>query len=227
LVYCDSRSKETTFENCELVNGHDAQLNGPDTLFRSNWVANLNDDGVFVGDTAERLTITGNVFERCLHVLSMASQGSTNPGPVFVHRNLVDLRRPTLGRRPHPGQTGGGVDDNAVLRLGNFFKGRTPDPDLAVVHSTIVIRQSQAARHNLFAEYDGQSRRRVFNNIFVGIDNTGHRGRPLAFLPGSADNAAADGNCYWGIDRVPRTPLQIRAAQQERQAPSTLSTGPI
>ncbi len=218
LVYCESKSKETTFANCELVNGHDAQLNGPDSVFRGNWVANLNDDGVFVGKTAERLTITGNVFERCLHVVSMASQSSTNPGPVYVHRNLVDLRRPTLGRRPKPGQTDGGVDEDAVLRLGNFFKGRGSDPDLAVLHNTIVIRQSQGVRHNLFVEYDGQSRRRVFNNIFVGIDNTGHPDRPLAYLPGSADNAAADGNCYWGIDRVPRTLLHVRDPQPGEEA---------
>lgn len=212
LVYCHPLSSRTSFEHCELVNGHDAQLNGPDSVFRSNWVANLNDDGIFVGETAKRLLITGNVFERCLFVLSLASK-SPNSGPVYVHRNLVDLRRPTLGRRPLTVPANLSPDERPVLRLGNFFKSTAPDPDLAVVHNTVVINQSQRAVHSLFRSYDGQSLRRVLNNIFVGIDNGHQVDRPLAYLPGVHDNAESDGNCYWGINRDPLTKLVVRVPQ--------------
>jgi hypothetical protein len=213
LVYCHRLSSRTTVENCELVNGHDAQLNGPDSVFRSNWVANLNDDGLFIGETAQRLVITGNVFERCLFVLSVASE-DPNSGPLYVHRNLVDLRRPTLGRRPPTVlENITAEEERPVVRLGNFFKSNTPDPDLAVFHNTVVINQSQRAVHNLFRSYDGQSRRRVLNNVFVGIDNGDHVDRPLAYLPAVQDDAESDGNCYWGIDRTPPTRLVVRDRQ--------------
>lgn len=218
LVYCHPLSSRTTVEHCELVNGHDSQLNGPDSVFRSNWVANLNDDGIFVGETATGLLITGNVFERCLSVLSLASE-KPNPGPVYVHRNLIDLRRPTCGRRPLPVPANVIAEERPVLRLGNFFKSTSPDPDLAVVHNTVVINQSQRAVHNLFRSYDGHSRRRVLNNIFVGIDNNHHEDRPLAYLPSVQDNAESDGNCYWGIDRMPLTKLVVRGPQDGDGSP--------
>jgi hypothetical protein len=69
-----------------------------EAVFRHNWVHNINDDGVFVGRTATNLRITGNVFEKCLTVLSLAS--TSRSGPIFLHRNLIDLRGATAGRRP-------------------------------------------------------------------------------------------------------------------------------
>jgi hypothetical protein len=65
---------------------------------------------------------------------------------------------------------------------------------------------------NLFRSYDGASRRRVLNNIFVGIDNAGAVDRPLAYLPAITDDAESDGNCYWGVDREPRIRLIVREA---------------
>jgi hypothetical protein len=134
LAYCDERSSRTTFENCELINAHDIQLNGPDTVFRRNWVHNLNDDGIFVGKTATNLRITGNVFEKCLMVLSLASKSAA--GPVFLHRNLVDLREATAGRRPLIDPSAVSEDERAVMRFGNMFKSNFADPDLTVFHNT-------------------------------------------------------------------------------------------
>jgi hypothetical protein len=84
LAYCHVSSSTTTFENCEFTNAHDILLNGPDTVFRHNWVHNINDDGVFVGRIATNLRITGNVFEKCLMVVSLASKSTS--GPIFLHR---------------------------------------------------------------------------------------------------------------------------------------------
>jgi hypothetical protein len=148
------------------------------------------------------------VFEQCLTVLSVASRATA--GPVSVYRNLVDLRRPTRHRRPAPNPDHLEQDERPELRYGNFFKSNFVDPDLNVVHNTIVIVQGTRAVHNLFNAYDGQSRRQVLNNIFVGIDNGVARDRPLSYLPKVTDNAVCDGNCYHGIRRTPRILLQVR-----------------
>ena len=208
LAYCHLRSSTTTFENCEFINAHDFLLNGPDTVFRHNWVHNINDDAIFVGRTATNLRITGNVFEKCLMVVSLASTSVS--GPVFLHRNLIDLRVPTAGRRPIPDPDAEPEDERPVMRFGNMFKSNDPDPDLTVLHNTVLINQSQRAVFNLFRGYDGTSRRRVLNNIFVGIDDAGATDRPLAYLPAITDDAETDGNCYWGIDRDPRIRLVVR-----------------
>jgi hypothetical protein len=208
LAYCEPSSATTRFENCEFTNAHDVLLNGPDTVFRHNWVHNINDDAVFVGDAATNLRITGNVFEKCLTVLSLASKSTA--GPVYLHRNLIDLRVPTAGRRPRTDPDAVEEDERPVMRLGNMFKSSSPDPDLTVFHNTVLINQSQRAVFNLFRSYDGASRRRVLNNIFVGIDNAGAVDRPLAYLPAITDDAESDGNCYWGIDREPRIRLIVR-----------------
>ena len=208
LAYSRGSSSTTTFENCEFTNAHDILLNGPNTVFRHNWVHNINDDGVFVGRTATNLRITGNVFEKCLTVVSLAS--TSKSGPIFLHRNLIDLRVATAGRRPLTNPDAVTGDERPVMRFGNMFKSNFADPDLTVFHNTVLINQSQRAVFNLFRSYDGTSRRWVLNNIFVGIDNAGATDRPLAYLPAITDDAETDGNCYWGIDREPRIRLVVR-----------------
>jgi hypothetical protein len=208
LAFCRAGSSTTTFANCEFGNAHDLQLNGADTIFRRNLVTNLNDDAIFVGADATNLRITGNVFEKCLTTLSLAADSTE--GPVFLHRNLIDLREPTLGRRPLTVPANEPEDERPVLRFGGLIKSNGSDPDLTVFHNTVVINQSGRAVVNVFRAYDGVSRRRAFNNIFVGIDNRGAVDRPLAYLPAVSDNAETDGNCYWGIDREPRIRLVVR-----------------
>jgi hypothetical protein len=207
LSYCHPSSSTTRFENCDFTNAHDVLLNGPDTVFRHNWVHNINDDGVFVGRTAANLLITRNVFEKCLWAVSLASAATA--GPVVVHRNLIDLRVATAGRRPRSEPDNVPEDERPVMRFGNVVKGNDPDPDLTVLHNTMLINQSERAVFGHF-RYDGTSRRRVLNNIFVGIDNAGAVDRPLAYLPAITDDAETDGNCYWGIDRDPRIRLTVR-----------------
>jgi hypothetical protein len=208
LISCVPSSSRTTVERCEFAHGHDLQLNGPKTVFRNNWVHNINDDAIYVGNKTLDLRIVGNVFQQCLTVISVASKATA--GPVSVHRNLVDLRVPTRHRRTAPVPAHLDVDALPAMRYGNFFKSSYQDPDLNVTHNTVLINQSTRAVHNLFNAYDGVSRRQVINNIFVAIDNDGAVDRPLAYLPRLTDDAVCDGNCYHGIARTPRILLQVR-----------------
>ncbi|WP_374456925.1 right-handed parallel beta-helix repeat-containing protein [Nocardioides sp.] len=208
LVYCHRTSGATTFDSCEFTNAHDLQLNGPDVVFSRNWVRNINDDALFVGDVATNLRISRNVFQKCLMVVSVA--GGSAIGSVFVHRNLVDLRSPTAGRRPVPDPALVDPAELPVMRFGNLLKSNAPDPALFIFHNTVLVVQAQGAVHNLFRSRDGSTTRRAFNNIFVGIDDGGSADRPLAWLPRVGDDAELDGNCYFGRDRTSGTLLQIR-----------------
>jgi hypothetical protein len=210
LMYSVDSSRSTTFDSCEFANAHDIQLNGTDVVFRRNWVHNINDDGIFVGKTAINLRISGNVFEKCLMALSVATDSAT--GNVYLHRNLIDLRQPTAGNRPAPDPGLVAPEDRPVMRFGNMFKSNTPDPEVNVFHNTVLIVQEQGSSYNLFRSYDGASARRAYNNILVGIDDSGASGPALAWLPRLTDQADTDGNCYFGIARTSPTLLRVRPA---------------
>jgi hypothetical protein len=208
LVYCAKSSGSTTFDSCEFANAHDLQLNGDGVVFRRNWIHNINDDGIFVGKAALNLRISGNVFEKCLMALSVATDSAV--GTIYLHRNLIDLRQPTAGRRPAPDPDLVPPEDSPVMRYGNMFKSNFPDPEVNVFHNTVLIVQQQRSSYNLFRSYDGNSVRRAYNNIFVGIDDSGASDLPLAYLPRLTDQAETDGNCYFGIGRDSPTLLQVR-----------------
>jgi hypothetical protein len=208
LVYCNRTSGATTFDFCEFTNAHDMLLNGKDVVFSHNWLRNINDDAIYVGDVATNLRISRNVFQKCLMAVSVA--GGSAIGSVFVHRNLIDLRSPTVGRRPVPDPGLVDPEELPVMRYGNMLKSNWPDPALYLFHNTALIVQRQGSVYNLFRANDGSTIKRAFNNIFVAIDDAGAADRPLAWLPRVADDAELNGNCYFGIDRVSDTLLQIR-----------------
>lgn len=211
LMYSAKSSRSTVFDSCEFANAHDLQLNGGGVRFRRNWVHNINDDGIFVGEAAPDLRISGNVFAKCLFALSVATDSAV--GTVYLHRNLIDLRSPTVGRRPAPDPDLVKPEDRPVMRYGNMFKASHRDPEVNVFHNTVLIVQNQGASYNLFRSYDGSSVRRAFNNIFVGIDDAGATNLPLVHLPRPTDQAETNGNCYFGINR--HSPVLLRVRPQD------------
>ncbi len=213
LIDCSATSRGTTISFCEFVNAHDLQLNGDTVEFSNNWVRNINDDAVFVGKNITTLLILNNVFEQCLMALSVATNSSA--GRVFMHRNLIDLRRPTAGRRPHPDPTLIPSDikiDIAVMRQGKLFKDGKADPEVNVSHNTVVVvDQEGLASHNLFRKYDGNPPRRAINNIFVAINHSPDLDLPVAYLPKPSVGLLTDGNCYFRIGRPATNLLAVEA----------------
>ena len=153
LIACSESSGSTTFDSCEFANAHDLQLNGDGVVFRRNWVHNINDDGIYVGAATSDLRVSGNVFEQCLMALSVAVDSPA--GAVYLHRKLIDLRKPTAGRRPQPQPENVPEEDRAVMRDGNMFKNGNLDPEINVFHNTVLIVQHPRTSYNLFRTYDG------------------------------------------------------------------------
>jgi hypothetical protein len=201
LIASHIKTRRLWVEHCEFVNGHDLQLGGTDVTFTRNWTRNLNDDAIYVGKVSINMRIIGNVFEQCLMAISTESKSL---GEVFVHRNLIDLRLPTRGRRPHPDR-----DlvpdipdfDVEVLRFGNLLKNDNEvNPSLNLTHNTVlVVDQRIESSYNLFRNRWGGTPRRAYNNIFLAINRHPDADLPIAFLPQPTDNAETNGNCYYRI----------------------------
>jgi hypothetical protein len=230
LLRCVPSSQETVVDQCELANGHDVGLNGPGSALTRSWIHNLNDDGLFVGGNIDRLLITNNVYEQCLMTLSVA--GGSAVGKVYFHRNLVDLRRPITGRRPHPCPDELASDpdfDPRPLEYGRLFKSNFPDPEVNITHTTVIHVDAEiVSAFNLFRAYDGQSTRRVYNNIFLAINRSEKSDKYVAYLPAETDtDARTDGNCYYRIGLDSEAMFRVRCSSQEFETVQDLKNSPF
>ena len=198
---------------CELVNGHDVVLGGTEVDFHHCYVADINDDVPYVGITAVNMRVHHNVVERVLAFLSLEEDSAS--GPVRVYRNLVDLRRPTRGRRPHPRpevvEEVVPVDpDNDELdelelsmpRFGMILKAskKEADPPLDFFQNTVLVaNQTRVAAYPHFFRYNNLTPRRFYNNVFVAFLSTTDHDKPIVVLPLPNASSVTDGNAYLRI----------------------------
>ena len=183
-----------TVHNCEIFNAHDTYVFGVGMRFHHNWVRNLNDDGIAVvgGPNTEHAEIFCNVMTKCLTALNFAEGPD---GIVYLYGNLIDIREPTLGRRP----SGDGTADS--LRQGHFFKHDFNDGNIELLHNTCLVldpgaRGDEPVNRAGFAYYRSvglTQERRSFNNILVAVFTSEDELRPVAFLP-PKDGGRTDGN---------------------------------
>lgn len=225
-----------TIHHCEIVNGHDTALFGDRMGFHHNWVHNLNDDSVFIGEAAGRIRAYQNVISRCLTALSFSSQGT---GYSQIFRNLIDIRLPTLGVRPAEA----GVLTRS-LRQGHLYKGGRRQARLDLWNNTCVVLDSgrvgdavdetadpteggnepgmTAAGFTHYRGWDGQTRRRrAFNNIMVAAYLSDDRKltKPIAFLPHKDFDGDSRANSYHrvGPDVNPNLFLVAEDGSQSQQ----------
>jgi hypothetical protein len=215
LLQCAPDTSDLEIGFCEFLHGHDLQVAGTDVELHHSYIADINDDFPFVGTTAVNLHVHHNVVERVLTFMNVTVDASS--GPVRVYRNLVDLRRPVLGRRPHPrpsildGIPLPGDDENDVVvetfdeldlslpRWGMFFKTDKDeaDPELDVFQNTMLVaNQTRVAAFPQFFKYNEMTRRRVFNNIFVAFVSNASHDKPIMALPLPHPFSITDGNAY-------------------------------
>jgi hypothetical protein len=198
-----TRSKGVIVHHCEIFNAHDSYVFGDAMEFHHNWVHNLNDDGIAVSAEAdtENAKIYCNVVTQCLTALSFASPAV---GQVYLYGNLIDIRRPTLGKRPTGEDTG--VPDS--LRQGHFFKDGADEGPVALFHNTCLVLDPGArgddrtelndAGFAYYATIGNSDPRQAFNNIMVVAYTAAEDLKPIAFLPPILFGPT-DGNTYFRI----------------------------
>jgi hypothetical protein len=192
---------DVTVHHCEIFNAHDSYVFGVRMRFHHNWLRNLNDDGIALAIDAEteKAEIFCNVMTKCLTAFSFANKPV---GIVYIYGNLIDIREPTLGRRP----SGDTTPDS--LRQGHFFKDGLNEGPIELFHNTCLVLDPGAKGEEYgdlnragFGYYRtiGQSKeRRSFNNIMVAVFSPQAGPLPIAFLP-PKDCGRTDGNTYFRI----------------------------
>jgi hypothetical protein len=188
--------------HCEIVNAHDSYVFGYGMEFHHNWVHNLNDDGIALSAVAEtsEAKIYCNVLTQCLTALSFAS--NTAVGPVYIYGNLIDLRQPTLSKRP----PAAGASDS--LKQGHFFKDGANEGPIDLFHNTLLVRDPGLLGDDLddanrvgfayFSTIGLSESRTAFNNIMVAVFTPGAV-KPIAFLAPKNFQTETDGNTFFRI----------------------------
>lgn len=176
-------------------------LGGVSMRFHHNLVHNTHDDGIYLSPMYERhkifgggatLHISQNYLGRCLTVLAFGGT-EDNHDTVYFYRNVVDLRAPIQTGRPGPKNPRPAYYSGKVT--GDH--GSPPWSSLVAYHNTLVVRSRAEAPDMWMARGSAEGRpRKVFNNVFVHLDQLGGPSLP------DAPHLQIDGNLYWqpGLD---------------------------
>ncbi len=189
----------TKITNNEFLNGHDCTIKG-DLDFSRNYINNLNDDALFISEkTGTKAKIYQNVFTRCLYCVSIAEKAATDATPVYIYRNLFDLREPTAGYRPRH------TNDKKVWRTSAFLKVGSGDTGIQLFHNTFVA-VSPPELHAIFGPFTSQiitQPTASFNNLFAATYlNNGERPKALRFIPPPNNLCKTDGNFFYRASNV-------------------------
>jgi len=194
----------------ELTDHHDCMtfrtLDG--LKLHHSLIDNFNDDGIEPGPKKEkgRTYVYQNVISRVLSPFTAHGDHTepfqTEPGSgVYVYRNIVDLRRGTYyGPPDSPNSQSPTFDQPTKMAMTDH--GSPTQPNYYVYHNTFVMGQSPFRNYYAMAwgAHTHDTVRRVFNNIFVQIDEP-----PVLNVTaiGPEDDFQADGNLYWAVKEGP------------------------
>lgn len=194
--------------NCEFTDGHDGvYLSGRVIKFHHNWVANMQDDGIYIsGPTpyvTDKLYVYQNVISTVVSVFAMHGRGGPG-GDIYIFRNIVDQRGPIQYVRPSPERPQGYISDGSMI----FFthgKGLHQE-NMHIYQNTCLVPVASA-----FGAFAGgmtnglraDTVRQALNNIYLYyptkyFDRT-ELGYPGFRLFEKDANAQFDGNIHWHL----------------------------
>jgi hypothetical protein len=198
------------FDHNEFTDHHDCIEIGEvrSLSFHHNLVERFNDDGLdFSFAKTGAIHIHANRIARCLTPLSIHRGGPAagEAGGVYVYRNIIDLRRGTYS---HPPATHDEPKDEAVEgplnrqgRLIGDHGGPTWPPIYFYQNTVLQNLPSWRAYYGSGLGYAGlrESKRRVFNNLFVHHQLGDAKKGALIAPNAAAVDLAIDGNLFWGL----------------------------
>ena len=195
---------------CEFTDDHDGlwlrYLH--DLRFHHNLVDNFNDDGLEFGAKKHDhlIHVYQNRVSRCLLTLTLhqmdtgesaAKAGETSG--VYITRNIFDLRDGVFRGYPQEQDPSGKYRRVPGMLCGDH--GSPTWPNYYFYHNT-VLRTDPSWRGYYGCGIGGRatrdSRRRVFNNIFVQ-----EQGLPGLVFSSGPDDIQIDGNLHWGLREGP------------------------
>jgi hypothetical protein len=196
----------------EFTDHHDCiEIGDVDYLtFHHNHIDGFNDDGIDVDQQkVGKCHIYQNRISRCLTAFSIhrSSVASDSTAGFYIYRNIIDLRR-GIYSHPPSSLTEWNEDDpkDGLNRRGRLIAdhGSPIWPPLFFYHNT-VLQKHPPYRAQYGSEMGTagmkQTRRRVFNNVFVHhrLYDLKRKGFIFAQKPAEVD-LQIDGNLFWGLE---------------------------
>jgi len=215
------QNRDWEISHCEFSDDHDGLwIRYVNNLkFHHNFVDNFNDDGIEVGARKRdhELYIYQNLISRCLLTFTLhemdvdESPADVEPGSgVYITRNVIDLRRPTFSSPPRQLPAPAALLNGAVTLCGDH--GSPVWPNYLFYHNT-VLRPDASWRGYYGFGMGGRAtrntRRRVFNNIFVQLN-----GNPGLSFASGPDDIVVDGNLHWSVVDGPKFTGEFFAAHR-------------
>jgi len=212
-VFAHPFNHDWEISNCEFTDGHDGvYLSGRNIRFHHNWVANMNDDGLYLSSPTPFVTDKLYVYQNLIStvVAPFGTHGRGGPGgDIHVYRNVVDQRGPIQYVRPSPERPGGYIANGtlALLTHGSALHME----HMNFYHNTIL----QSVPHPRWwggglMGASANAARRVFNNIIVYyqshyFDRT-WEGYPKFALNAKEGDLQTDGNLHWHAEAGTNVP---------------------
>jgi len=203
MTHARAMNHDWVIAHCEFTNGHDGVfISGKNMRFHHNLVADTQDDAIDFSwstpETDDDVSIHQNVFRRTVTVFSSHNWGVHRPrGNVSIYRNVIDLREPMAWMRP-TGDKPQGVAREAMGFLMHGADAARHIESARIYHNTFVGRVINAYcfAHGTLNHVKPESTRRVFNNIFVYLEQ-----EPRTFISRSLEgqDLLANANLHWRV----------------------------
>jgi len=204
-VFYFPRNHDWEIAHCTFSDGHDGvYLSGHEIRFHHNHVHSIQDDAIYLSSPAhfssDNIYIYQNLITRSLMAFGCHSRGGP-AGNIYIYRNVADLREGVNISRPRP--------DLPEGRLGNYHIFLVHGRKLLGIESMYYYQNTfispaspDAFAHRLLTATAPETKRRVFNNIFVYLNRYGF----LRQYKGVDNDVQADGNLHWCVDSAAKLP---------------------
>ena len=198
-VFYYPHNHDWEISHCTFTDGHDGvYLSGHGIHFHHNHVHTIQDDAVYLSSpvhfASDDIHIYQNLITKSLMAFGCHSRGGPG-GNIYISRNVADLREGVNISRPRPDLPHG--------RLGNYHIFLTHGRRLLSIESLYFYQNTfispaspDAVFHRLETATAPETKRRVFNNLFVYLNRYGFL-RPYKNFE---NDVQIDGNLHWCAD---------------------------
>ncbi len=197
----------------EFTDGHDGVfLVGRNIQFHHNLVENIQDDALDLSCAQPReddtMFITQNLVRHCLTAISTHNYDvQWRRGRAFIARNIFDQSEPVMFLRPSDKQPEGDLKCVGTFLLHGSDHAQFIE-SVTFCQNTCLAPTSgdYAFAHRTMFHLKPGSERRVFNNIFVYLNETGRYPTPFYGMNVTNLDLQIDGNLHWNPHPAAKTP---------------------
>ncbi|MBI2193279.1 MAG: hypothetical protein HYU36_14985 [Planctomycetes bacterium] len=188
---------------CEFTDGHDGVYpSGRSIRFHHNWIDRVQDDGIYLSSptpyVSDDVYVYQNLLTRTLSAFALHGRGGPK-GDIYVYRNIVDFREPTLRIRPGPAKPEGELASGQIF-LKHGYELLNVESIYWYQNTFIApVTHGYTYAHATLLNTSETTVRRCFNNLFVYLSNYPPPGHTFkaAGVGTTTHDIQMDGNLHW------------------------------